>query len=157
MPFFLIGLGDVALVTVFGVLWFDIPFVGSPLVMLLGSSLFLLAALGLGLLLSTLARTQQQAFALNFFLVNPLFILSGFAFPIAAMPAFLQWFTLINPLRYFLVVIRAVFLKGVGIDVLWAPLTAMGAAWGGDAGAERAAVPQIAGLRPRRASSVPSS
>ena len=126
VPFFLIGLGDVALVTVFGVLWFGIPFVGSPLVMLLGSSLFLLAALGLGLLLSTLARTQQQAFALNFFLVNPFFILSGFAFPIAAMPAFLQWFTLVNPLRYFLVVIRAVFLKGATADVLWAPLTAMG-------------------------------
>ncbi len=127
VPFFLIGLGDVVLVTVFGVLWFGIPFVGSPLVMLLGSSLFLLAALGLGLLLSTLARTQQQAFALNFFLVNPFFILSGFAFPIAAMPPVLQWFTLINPLRYFLVVIRAVFLKGVGIDVLWPDLLAMGA------------------------------
>ena len=125
VPFFLIGLGDVALVTVFGVLWFRIPFVGSPLVMLLGASLFLLAALGLGLLLSTLARTQQQAFALNFFLVNPFFILSGFAFPIAAMPQVLQWFTLINPLRYFLVVIRAVFLKGVGVDVLWPDLAAM--------------------------------
>jgi ABC-2 type transport system permease protein len=125
VPFFLIGLGDVALVTTFGVLWFHIPFVGSPLVMLLGASLFLLAALGLGLLLSTLARTQQQAFALNFFLVNPFFILSGFAFPIAAMPQALQWFTLINPLRYFLVVIRAVFLKGVGIDVLWPNLAAM--------------------------------
>lgn len=125
VPFFLIGLGDVALVTVFGVLWFHIPFVGNPLVMLMGASLFLLAALGLGLLLSTLARTQQQAFALNFFLVNPLFILSGFAFPIAAMPQVLQWFTLINPLRYFLVVIRAVFLKGVGVDVLWPDLAAM--------------------------------
>jgi len=126
VPFFLIGLGDVVLVTVFGVLWFDIPFVGSPLVLLLGASLFLLAALGLGLLLSTYSRTQQQAFALTFFLINPLFILSGFAFPIAAMPQFLQWFTLINPLRYFLVVIRAVFLKGVGIEVLWPTLTAMG-------------------------------
>jgi ABC-2 type transport system permease protein len=126
VPFFLIGLGDVALVTIFGVLWFDIPFVGSPLVMLLGASLFLLAALGLGLLLSTLSRTQQQAFALMFFLVNPLFILSGFAFPIAAMPQVLQWFTLINPLRYFLVVIRAVFLKGVGVETLWPSLTAMG-------------------------------
>ena len=125
VPFFLIGLGDVVLVTVFGVMWFHVPFVGSPFVMLLGASLFLLAALGLGLLLSTLARTQQQAFALNFFLVNPLFILSGFAFPIAAMPTFLQWFTLINPLRYFLVVIRAVFLKGVGVDVLWPDLLAM--------------------------------
>ncbi len=125
VPFFLIGLGDVALVTAFGVLWFHVPFVGNPLIMLLGASLFLLAALGLGLLLSTLSRTQQQAFALNFFLVNPLFILSGFAFPIAAMPAWLRWLTLINPLRYFLVVIRAVFLKGVGITVLWPDLSAM--------------------------------
>jgi ABC-2 type transport system permease protein len=125
VPFFLIGLGEVALITIFGMLWFHIPFVGNPLVMLLGASLFLLAALGLGLLLSTLSRTQQQAFALNFFFVNPFFILSGFAFPISAMPRVLQWFTLINPLRYFLVVIRAVFLKGVGIDVLWPELTAM--------------------------------
>jgi hypothetical protein len=97
----------------------EIPFRGD------GSSLFLLAAIGLGLLLSTLARTQQQAFALNFFLVNPFFILSGFAFPIAAMPKVLQWFTLINPLRYFLVVIRSVFLKGAGLDVLWPDLAAM--------------------------------
>jgi ABC-2 type transport system permease protein len=125
VPFFLIGLAEVFLITVFGVLWFHIPFVGSPLVMLLGSSLFLMAALGLGLLLSTLARTQQQAFALNFFLVNPLFILSGFAFPIAAMPRALQWFTLINPLRYFLVVIRAEFLKGVGVGALWTDLAAL--------------------------------
>jgi len=125
-PFFLIGLGEVALITILGVLWFHIPFIGSPLVMLLGASLFLLAAIGFGLLLSTLARTQQQAFALNFFLVNPFFILSGFAFPIAAMPQVLQWFTLINPLRYFLVVIRSVFLKGVGITVLWPDLAAMG-------------------------------
>ena len=117
VPFFLIGLGDIILVAAIGVLWFNIPFVGSPWVMLLGACLFLLAALGLGLLLSTLSRTQQQAFALNFFLINPLFILSGFAFPIAAMPKVLQWFTLINPLRYFLVVIRAVFLKGVGIEI----------------------------------------
>jgi ABC-2 type transport system permease protein len=125
VPFFLIGLADVALVTVAGVLWFGVPFVGNPLIMLLGASLFLLAALGLGLLLSTLSLTQQQAFALMFFLVNPLFILSGFAFPIAAMPTALQWFTLINPLRYFLVVIRAVFLKGVGVADLWENLLAM--------------------------------
>jgi ABC-2 type transport system permease protein len=125
LPFFLIGFADVALVTTVGVIWFKVPFVGNPLIMLLGTSLFLLAALGLGLLLSTFSRTQQQAFALNFFLVNPLFILSGFAFPIAAMPQVLQWLTLVNPLRYFLVVIRAVFLKGVGIDVLWPPLGAL--------------------------------
>ena len=76
--------------------------------------------------MSTLSRTQQQAFALNFFLVIPIFILSGFAFPIAAMPKVLQWLTLINPLRYFLIVIRAVFLKGVGVNVLWPELVVMG-------------------------------
>jgi ABC-2 type transport system permease protein len=127
VPFFLIGLSDVALVTALGVLWFDVPFVGNPTVMLLGASLFIAAALGLGLLLSTFSRTQQQAFALNFFLVNPIFILSGFAFPIAAMPKVLQWLTFINPLRYFLVVIRAVFLKGVGVSTLWPQLAAMAA------------------------------
>jgi len=127
VPFFLIGLGDVTLVTIVGVLWFHIPFVGNPLIMLLGASLFLLAALGLGLLISTFSRTQQQAFALNFFVVNPFITLSGFAFPIAAMPQALQWVTLVNPLRYFLVVIRAVFLKGVGVGVLWPDLAAMAA------------------------------
>jgi ABC-2 type transport system permease protein len=125
VPFFLIGLGDVILVTAVGGVWFGIPFVGNPLVLLLGTSLFLLAALGLGLMLSTFSRTQQQAFALTFILMNPLYILSGFAYPIAAMPAVLRWFTEINPLRYFLVVIRGVLLKGVGFDVLWQPLSAM--------------------------------
>jgi ABC-2 type transport system permease protein len=125
LPFFLIGLGDTTLVSTVGVLWFGIPFVGSVWVLLLGASLFLVAALGMGLLLSTLSRTQQQAFALNFFFVNPFFILSGFAFPIAAMPKLLQWFTVINPLRYFLVVIRAVLLKGIGVATLWPELTAM--------------------------------
>jgi ABC-2 type transport system permease protein len=125
VPFFLIGLGEVGIIALLGTLWFAIPFVGSPLVMLLAASLFLLAALGLGLLVSTFSRTQQQAFALNFFLILPIFILSGFAFPIASMPPFLQWCTYFNPLRYFLVVIRAVFLKGVGIPVLWPDMTAM--------------------------------
>lgn len=125
VPFFLIGLGDIILVSTIGISWFKVPFIGDPLVMLSGSALFLLATVGMGLLLSTFSRTQQQAFALNFFFVNPFFILSGFAFPIAAMPSLLQWFTLINPLRYFLVVIRAVFLKGVGFDVLWPDLAAM--------------------------------
>ncbi len=125
VPFFGIGLGEVALITVLGVAWFHVPFVGSPLLMLLGTSLFLCAAVALGLLLSTLARTQQQAFALNFFLINPLFILSGFAFPIASMPRALQWFTVINPLRYFLVVTRAQFLKGVGFEAIWTQLLAL--------------------------------
>ncbi len=125
VPFFLIGFGDIVLVSAFGILWFHVPFVGNPMVMVAGASLFLMAAVGMGLLLSTFSRTQQQAFALNFFLLNPFFILSGFAFPIAAMPKALQWFTMINPLRYFLVIIRAVFLKGVGINVLWLQFLAL--------------------------------
>ncbi|RZF24535.1 ABC transporter permease [Paraburkholderia sp. UYCP14C] len=125
VPFFLIGVGNVAIVTTIGVAWFRVPFVGSVLVMLAGVTLFLLATLGMGLLLSTFSRTQQQAFALNFFLVFPLFILSGFAFPIPAMPAVLRWLTYLNPLRYFLVVLRAEFLKGAGIQVLWPQLAAL--------------------------------
>ena len=125
VPFFLIGLGDIALVSFVGIAWFHVPFIGDPWVMLVGSALFLLALVGMGLLMSTFSRTQQQAFALNFFLLNPFFILSGFAFPIAAMPKVLQWFTMINPLRYFLVIIRAVFLKGVGFAVLWPELGAL--------------------------------
>ncbi|TCR75628.1 ABC transporter permease [Rhizobium sp. BK376] len=125
IPFFMIGLVDILIVALLGVFWFDVPFIGSPFVMLVGASLFLLAALGLGLFLSTVSQTQQQAFSLNFFILNPIFILSGFAFPISSMPAVLQWLTLVNPLRYFLVVIRGVFLKGVGFAVLWPQMAAL--------------------------------
>jgi ABC-2 type transport system permease protein len=125
VPFFLVGLTQVSLVAAVGILWFQVPFVGNPLVLLLGTALFLLSTLALGLLISTICSTQQQAFATNFFVLNPFFILSGFAFPISSMPEVLQWFTYLNPLRYFLVVIRGTFLKGVGIDVLWPDLSAM--------------------------------
>jgi ABC-2 type transport system permease protein len=125
VPFFLVGLGEVALITAVGVLWFQVPFVGNPLVLLLGTTLYLLSTLALGLLISTLCSTQQQAFATNFFVLNPFFILSGFSFPISSMPEVLQWFTYVNPLRYFLVVIRGTFLKGVGVEVLWPDLLAM--------------------------------
>jgi ABC-2 type transport system permease protein len=127
VPFFVIGLGEVALIVAIGTLWFQVPFVGNPLVLLLGSALFLLSSLALGLLISTLCSTQQQAFSMNFFVLNPFFILSGFSFPIASMPRVLQWFTYVNPLRYYLVVIRGTFLKGVGLDVLWPQLAAMAA------------------------------
>ena len=112
VPFFVIGLGEVALIVAVARLWFQVPFVGNPLVLLLGSSLFLLSTLALGLLISTLCTTQQQAFSMNFFILNPFFILSGFSFPISSMPKVLQWMTYINPLRYYLVVIRWHFPKG---------------------------------------------
>ena len=87
--------------------------------LLLGTSLYPVSVLGLGLLISTICVTQQQAFATNFFVVNPLFTLSGFSFPIASMPDALQWVTYLNPVRYYLVIIRGTFLKGVGLAVLW--------------------------------------
>ncbi|MGE5616484.1 MAG: ABC transporter permease, partial [Bacillota bacterium] len=127
VPFFLIGCALVTLVSIVALAWFRVPFRGNPLVMMLGASLFLLCALGLGMLVSTLCRTQQQAFATNFFILNPLFTLSGFAFPISSMPQALQWLTLVDPLRYFLIVVRGTFLKGVGVAELWPQLAAMAA------------------------------
>ncbi len=127
LPSFLLGLGEAALIGVIGVWWFAVPFVGSLLILMFGTVLFLLSACALGLLLSTLARTQQQAFASNFFVLNPLFILSGFAFPIAGMPAALRWIADINPTRYYLVVIRATFLKGATFLELWPSFAAMAA------------------------------
>ena len=119
IPFFCVGLALTALIAAAGTLWFQIPFVGNPFVLLLGTSLYLLSVLGIGLLISTVCLTQQQAFATNFFVINPAFILSGFSFPIASMPVFMQWLSHINPMSYYLIVIRGVFLKGVGLAVLW--------------------------------------
>ncbi len=127
LPFFLIGLFEVAIVAAVGMLWFDVPFVGSPLLLFAGTCLFLTSVLAIGLLISTVCMTQQQAFASNFFVLNPMFILSGFSFPISSMPAVLQWFTYLDPLRYFLVIIRSCFLKGVGIAVLWPQMAALAA------------------------------
>ena len=125
VPFFVVGLGLAGLITIVGILWFKIPFVGNPLVFLFGTMLYLLSLLALGLLISTICSTQQQAFATNFFVVNPLFTLSGFSFPITSMPEVLQWLTYANPLRYYLVVIRGTFLKGVGLAILWPEFLAM--------------------------------
>ena len=125
VPFFCVGLALTAGVAVVGTLWFEIPFVGNPLVLILGTSLYLLSVLGIGLLISTVCRTQQQAFATNFFVINPAFILSGFSFPIASMPLVMQWLSKINPMTYYLVVIRGTFLKGVGLDVLWPQMAAL--------------------------------
>jgi len=127
VPFFLIGLAEVALVAAFGTAWFQVPFVGDPLILLLGTVLFLFSTLGLGILISTVCKTQQQAFASNFFVLNPMFTLSGFAFPISSMPVVLQWLTYLDPLRYYLVVIRGTFIKGVGLDALWPDMLGMAA------------------------------
>ena len=127
VPFFVVGMGLAGLVTIVGIVWFQIPFVGNPLVFLLGTTIYMLSLLALGLLISTVCSTQQQAFATNFFVVNPLFTLSGFSFPISSMPEFMQWLTYVNPLRYYLIVIRGTFLKGIGLSILWPQMLAMAA------------------------------
>ena len=127
IPFFCVGLALTAVIAGVGTLWFQIPFVGNPFVLLLGTSLYLLSVLGIGLLISTVCMTQQQAFATNFFVINPAFVLSGFSFPIASMPVFMQWLSTINPMTYYLIVIRGTFLKGVGLAVLWPQMLALAA------------------------------
>jgi ABC-2 type transport system permease protein len=125
LPVYLIGLAEVALLTAVGMAWFGVPYRGDPFVLFVGSSLFIVTALALGLLISTLCTTQQQAFASNFFLINPIFMLSGFISPISAMPQALQYLTCLSPLRYYLVITRGTFLKGVGFDVLWPDMLAL--------------------------------
>lgn len=127
LPFALIGFADVVLVTAIGVLWFEVPIRGNLVLLFAGTALYLLTTLGLGLLLSTVSQTQQQAMMGTFFIYFPAVLLSGFMFPIANMPVAVQWLTYLNPLRYFLVIVRAIFLKGVGAEILWPQLAALGA------------------------------
>jgi ABC-2 type transport system permease protein len=119
LPFALVGLIDVVLITVAALLVFHIPLRGSFLLLLGCSVLFLMTSLGAGLFLSTISHTQQQAMMSSFFFSTPAFMLSGFAFPIRNMPVAVQWLTYLNPVRYFIEIVRGIFLKGAGIDVLW--------------------------------------
>ena len=126
LPFFLIGLFDVSLIALVGTLWFQVPFRGHILVLLAGAVLFLLCMLGVGLLISTVSSTQQQAMVTSFFFIMPAITFSGFGFPISTMPVWLQNLTYMDPLRYFLVVLRGTYLKGIGLDMLWPQMVAMG-------------------------------
>lgn len=119
IPFALIAFVDLALVTTLAILWFDVPFRGSLPLLLLASGLFLLPALGTGLLVSTVSATQQEAFLTVFLVFMPTILLSGFLFPVSSMPEVFQWLTWLNPLRHYLEIVRGVFLKGAGLDVLW--------------------------------------
>jgi ABC-2 type transport system permease protein len=125
IPFGIIGLFDMAIVTLAAVLWFRVPFAGSLSLLLAASVLYLLATLGIGLLISTLASTQQEAFMVSFLVYMPAILLSGFMFPISSMPEVFQWLTLLNPMRHYLEVVRGVFLKGVGPAALWSQCLAL--------------------------------
>ena len=125
LPFFLIGLFDVTLIAVVGSLWFQVPFRGHISVLATGAVLFLLCMLGVGLLISTVSSTQQQAMVTAFFFIMPAITFSGFGFPISTMPQWMQYCSYLIPLRYFLIVIRGTYLKGVGMDILWPQMAAM--------------------------------
>jgi ABC-2 type transport system permease protein len=118
LPFVFIGLFIAGLVTVTAVLVFDVPFRGSPL--LLGGMclVFLLSTLGTGLLASTLSQTQQQATLAVFMVLMPSFLLGGVFYPVSNMPGWAQSLADLTPVRYFIVIVRALFLKGAGIEVL---------------------------------------
>jgi ABC-2 type transport system permease protein len=125
VPFLLIGVLEASFISAVGIWWFGVPFRGSITVLALGTVLFLLCALGIGLFLSTISSTQQQAMVSGFFFIMPAMVFSGFATPIASMPQALQWITFLDPLRYFLVVLRGVYLKDIGLAVLWPQMAAM--------------------------------
>lgn len=125
LPFAMISMVDVILVTTVGVLWFQVPIRGSVALLLASTAIYLLTALGVGLFISTVSKTQQQAMMSTFFFFMPAILLSGLMFPIANMPQVVQWLTYLNPMRYFLVIIRGIFLKGIGMEVLWPQVLAL--------------------------------
>jgi ABC-2 type transport system permease protein len=126
LPFALIGVADAVMIMLVGTFWFGVPLRGSVLLLLGSLVVYLIVALGVGLLISTVCQTQQQAMMSTFFFFFPAILLSGFMFPIANMPEPVQWLTCLDPLRYFLVIIRGAFLKGAGLDVLWPQIAALG-------------------------------
>jgi ABC-2 type transport system permease protein len=125
IPYTIISIAQMVFVMLFALYWFDIPLAGSLLALFLATCLFLLSTLGIGLFISTVSKTQQQAMMTTFFFILPFFMLSGFVFPIANMPEVVQGLTYLNPLRYFLIIIRGIFLKGVGLHILWPQYAAL--------------------------------
>jgi ABC-2 type transport system permease protein len=130
LPYGIIGLIDVLIVLVVIVYWFEVPLRGSFWLLFGMSLIYLLTTLGLGLFTSTISHTQQQAMMTStFFFLIPMMYLSGFIFPIENMPAVIQPITYLIPLRYFVVILRGIFLKGVGLETLWPQALAL-LGWG---------------------------
>jgi ABC-2 type transport system permease protein len=130
LPYGAIAMIDVLLVTAVAVFWFEVPFRGSFALLLGTSLLYVVSTLALGLFISTISETQQQAMmTATFFFLTPMIYLSGFIFPIENMPPVIQYATYVIPLKYFLVIVRGIFLKGIGLDLLWPQVAAL-AAWG---------------------------
>ena len=118
VPYVVIAFGDALEILVIGILWFHVPMRGSIGLLLGQSALFVITTLSIGLFASTVARTQQEAMLTTFMTLLPTIYLSGFLFPLAAMPPVLQWISTVIPLRYFLIIVRGIVLKGVGLELL---------------------------------------
>ncbi len=125
LPFVLVGLWDMILVVSAALLVFHIPFAGNFGLLVAATLLFLLTSLGAGLFISTISRTQQQAMMTTGLFFQPFFMLSGFSFPIRNMPVSMQVLTYINPVRYFMEIVRGIFLQGTGISTLWPQMVAL--------------------------------
>jgi ABC-2 type transport system permease protein len=125
VPYIGIAFLQVAVTFVVGVAWFRVPFRGSLLVLMFGLMLFMLSALGIGMLVSLMSNTRQQAQQTSMFMQMPQMMLSGFMFPIAAFPRWLYFLTFLIPLRYILVIVRSNFLKGSGVAALWPQFVAL--------------------------------
>ncbi|MGH8167471.1 MAG: ABC transporter permease [Woeseiaceae bacterium] len=118
LPAILVGIVQATMVLLVAQLWFQIPFAGSYVTLYAGLSVFLLAAIGIGLLLSAVVATLQQAMLFSFLLIMPFSLLSGLTTPISSMPTFVQYLTLINPLRYAIDIAHRVYLEGAGLTLL---------------------------------------
>ena len=118
-PFGIIAVVQMVMIATVGVLWFNIPLRGSIPLLFGGTLIYLLTSLGIGLFISTISATQQEAMMSVFLFYFPTILLSGFAYPVANMPQWVQYITILNPLKYYLIILRSIFLKGVGIAVLW--------------------------------------
>ncbi len=119
VPYALLGLVDILLILAAGTFWFKVPMAGSLGTLLIYASLFIVVTLGMGILIATMVSTQQQAALGSQFMLIPNILLSGFMFPIESMPDFMQAFTTILPMRYFLVIVRGIMMKGLGAAELW--------------------------------------
>ena len=130
LPYALLGMVDVLIVVAVAIGWFEVPLRGSLALLLAMCLVYLMTTLGLGLFVSTISATQQQAMMTSsFFFLIPMVFLSGFVFPVENMPAVVQPVTYLIPLKYFLEILRGIFLKGVGLEVLWRDALSL-FAWG---------------------------
>ncbi|MBF0565204.1 MAG: ABC transporter permease [Nitrospirae bacterium] len=125
LPYGIVGFADAAIATSVAVFWFNVELRGSIFLLALSTLVYLVSVLGIGLFISTMAKTQQQAMMASFLVNMPAILLSGFMFPIKNMPEPAQYVTYLNPLRYYLIIIREIFLKGNGLNVLWPELLAL--------------------------------